>query len=621
MLTMKLVLVKLSFKLFLFLCYTDTIYSCKNAKHRPNIPHVKKSVWKAYTNKTLEMEIFSGIEKETILPVNVTLEIDSEMKLSQHNVSEAPIKFSFQLLQKMPLYHLSSPQFSGSVLRKTGRHVQKMLMEMDFEIDEHFKLLSYCTRLSSSNVCIASHTLTWGSKDQRQEDLQKNFLSFFVVLDFRQQNIHLCVANNKNKHAMHCYNHLNGLNNVKDFYLNGDILLMVNRTEACMKRMKFNSVSYINHQLVQKNLNSNRMDSHDSSNVVPFVSKARQIENSLKSTNHQPPNNDICDNDSNFCEFTKPHYCLNKTHQCQNNNKTLFTWNHLHPSDTIKLNPFEVHKIRNFSLSFGSTTGFIGFTSMSGMLLDGIYIDPILDAFNVSTNRFSVRYENQTSQLLFSSSSGGIIEPNSQSVFWIYIEFPEDVGNMCLLKENAKIFVSTENQLSFLGYAVHSPRYWYSIRVHGVKQMRMGLQNHAEVPTPVLFPVYSSIPVYSRSVETSNLDITNISFDNCRRIQWAHEKAQTEVVLSSAIPIIIIIIFVVLCLVISYKLLKKRYYGVDTNSVTNVPTKKVSLETVCNEGVAEKLTNESRYYKKRRTMNYKDQIEHTNVKSFITMEG
>ena len=234
---------------FFVINFTEEANACKNGKHRPSIPYTKQSVWKGFTNKTLEMKVFSGIGKESILPVNVTLEIDSEMRLSEHNDSEAPIKFSFQLLQKMPLYHLSSPQFSGSVLRKTGKHIQKLLMEMDFEIDEHFRVLSYCTRLSSSNTCMASHTLTWGTKLEKN-DRSQSFLSFFVVLDFEKKNILLCVGNNKNKHALHCYNHVNGLNNVQDFYLNGDILLKVNRTEACMKRMKFNSVSYINHQLV-----------------------------------------------------------------------------------------------------------------------------------------------------------------------------------------------------------------------------------------------------------------------------------------------------------------------------------------------------------------------------------
>ena len=174
------------------------------------------------------------------------------------------------------------------------------------------------------------------------------------------------------------------------------------------------------------------------------------------------------------------------------------------------------------------TKGFVAFSSMSGETLDRITIDPILDTHNKSSNRFLVRYQNQTSQLLLQSSQR---KHESESELWIYVEFPEDVANMCLLKESAKIFVCTKTQLSFLGYASHSPRHWYSIQSEGAKQMRLNLQNHAKVPSPVLFPVYSSIPIYSRAAETSNLDISNISLDNCRRIPWNEDEAQAEVIL------------------------------------------------------------------------------------------
>ena len=274
-----------------FLICAEISEACKNGKYRPNIPYVNQKVWKSYNNKTLEMKIFSGIEKKNMSPVNVTLEIDSEMILSKHKESEVPIKFSLQLLQMMPLYHLSSPQFSGSVLRKTGKYIQQLLMEMDFEIDEHFKLLSYCTRLSSKNTCLASHTLTWGTKLQ-EIDRKQSFLSFFVALDFEKKNILLCVGNDKNNHALHCYNHVKGLNNAQDFYLNGDILLKVNRTEACMKRMKFNSVSFINHQLVSdqgKNQSINSYSANSFSKLEPFVSKTHDIDAYLKSIGSSYP--------------------------------------------------------------------------------------------------------------------------------------------------------------------------------------------------------------------------------------------------------------------------------------------------------------------------------------------
>ena len=603
-----------------FVIIAEISESCKNGKHRPNIPFVNQRVWKSYNNKTLEMKIFSGIEKKNVSPVNVTLEIDSEMKLSKHKDSEAPIKFSLQLLQMMPLYHLSSPQFSGSVLRKTGKYIQQLLMEMDFEIDEHFKLLSYCTRLSSTNTCLASHTLTWGTKLQ-EIDRTQSFLSFFVALDFEKKNILLCVGNDKNNHALHCYNHVNGLNNAQDFYLNGDILLKVNRTEACMKRMKFNSVSFINHQLVSdqgQNYSINSYSANRFSKLEPFVSKTHDIDAYLKSIGSSYPT--TCGKGLKFCEFQTPH-CMNKTEQCQNYENNIFTWNQLDHQSTneIHLSDFPVHEIRNISLSFESSSGFVAFSSSSGKQLDCIVIKPILDINNISTDHFLVKYGNQTSQLLVKASNQNY---ESKHLFWIFIEYPEDKGNMCLMKESAKIFVCTDTQLSFLGYASHSPRYWHSIRSKGVKRMRLELHSQTAVPTPVLFPVYSSIPIYSRADESSNVDISNISLDNCRRIPWERDEAPAKVILSSVLPIIIIIAFVLICFLILYKLLKGRYLCLDENFTPNLPTvKKLSLELFGSDAKDVELTGEnSKYYRKRRNMSYKDQIEHTNVKSFITMD-
>ena len=603
-----------------FLISAEISESCKNGKHRPNIPYVKQKVWTSYSNKTLEMKIFSGIEKKNVSPVNVTLEIDSEMILSKHKESEVPIKFSLQLLQMMPLYHLSSPQFSGSVLRKTGKYIEQLLMEMDFEIDEHFKLLSYCTRLSSTNKCLASHTLTWGTKLQ-EIDRTQSFLSFFVALDFEKKNILLCVGNDKNNHALHCYNHVNGLNNAQDFYLNGDILLKVNRTEACMKRMKFNSVSFINHQLISDQGQNHSIDLYSAnhfSKLEPFVSKTHDIDAYLKSIGSSNPT--TCGKGLQFCEFQTPH-CMNKTEKCQNYANNIFTWNQLdHQSiNEIHLSDFPVHEIRNISLSFESSSGFVAFASASGKQLDRIVIKPILDINNISTDHFLVKYGNQTSQLLVKTLHQNF---ESKNLFWIYIEYPEDKGNMCLMKESAKIFVCTDTQLSFLGYASHSPRYWYSIRSKGAKRMRLELHNQTAVPTPVLFPVYSSIPIYSRADESSNLDISNISLDNCRRIPWERDEAPAKVILSSVLPIIIIITFVLICFLISYKLLKGRYLCLDENLTPNLPTvKKLSQELFGNDIKDVELTGEnSKYYRKRRNMSYKDQIEHTNVKSFITMD-
>ena len=56
--------------------------ACNKGNLRPNIPNVNKRVWKAYTNRTLEMEVFDAKEKDAAYPVNVTLEINSEMNLS-----------------------------------------------------------------------------------------------------------------------------------------------------------------------------------------------------------------------------------------------------------------------------------------------------------------------------------------------------------------------------------------------------------------------------------------------------------------------------------------------------------------------------------------------------------
>ena len=60
----------------------------------------------------------------------------------------------------------------------------------------------------------------------------------------------------------------------------------------------------------------------------------------------------------------------------------------------------------------------------------------------------------------------------------------------------------------------------------------------------------------------------------------------------------------------------------DASFTPNLPTvKKLSLELFGNEVKDAELTGEnSKYYRKRRNMSYKDQIEHTNVKSFITMD-
>ena len=611
---------KVSFRLIIFfIIAVQCAKTCKNGKNRPNVPFVEQTIWKEYSNKTLEMKIFSGIEKESISPVNVTLEIESEMKQSEHNDSEVPIKFSLQLLQMMPLYHLSSPQFSGSVLRKTGKYIQKLLMEMDFEIDEHFKLLSYCTRLSSTNECMATHTLTWGTKSE-EIDRTQSFLSFFVALDFEKKNILLCVGNDKNNHALHCYNHVNGLNNVQDFYLNGDILLKVNRTEACMKRMKFNSVSYVNHQLVahkgqNSSLNLNSID--HISKLEPFLSITQKIDEYLRSIDSSNPI--TCGKGLRFCEFQKPH-CINKTKQCQNDKNNTFTWNQFEyrSNSSIQLSDFPVHEMRDISLKFNSLNGFVALYSKTGKMLDRINFEPKLNVQNESSNQFRITYENQTSKLSIRSTQQ---DARTGRSFWIYIEFPEDVSNMCLMKESAKIFVSTNTQISFLGYASHSPRHWYSIQTKGASQMRLELQRQTRAPAPVLFPVYSSIPIHSVDSETSNLDISNISLDNCRRIPWEREEVHTEVILSSVLPIILIICFVLFCLIISYKFLKNHFFDLDTDLSSNLATvKKLSLELFRSESKDADLTVEnSKYYSKRRNMNYKDQIEHTNVKSFISM--
>ena len=38
---------------------------------------------------------------------------------------------------------------------------------------------------------------------------------------------------------------------------------------------------------------------------------------------------------------------------------------------------------------------------------------------------------------------------------------PENVKDMCQLKENARLFVLNGNQISYLGSVVHNPRFWY----------------------------------------------------------------------------------------------------------------------------------------------------------------
>ena len=67
---------------------------------------------------------------------------------------------------------------------------------------------------------------------------------------------------------------------------------------------------------------------------------------------------------------------------------------------------------------------------------------------------------------------------------------------------------------------------------------------------------------------------------------------------------------------------KERCFVLDASLVPTISTvKKLSLELFGNEPKDLELTEEnSMYYRKRRNMNYKDQIEHTNVKSFITMD-
>ena len=608
---MALTLIHSCLKILFLLWYIDTIHACHHAKHHPNIPYMKKMVWKGYQNQSLEVKVFNNIEKEKMVPVNLTLEIDSEMKFSQSNISEAPIRFSIQLLQKMPRYHLSSPQFSGSLLRKTKSHILRMVMEMDFEINDQLHLLTYCTRLTSSRFCVARHTMTIGLK----KDSQISFLSFFVSLDFELKNILLCIATEGFKNVLHCYNHLNGIPGVEFSHLSGDVLLKLNRSEACIKRMKFNSISYINHQLTFKDQNPSKAYSEDDSNVIAFVSKSQQVATDFKFGESHGFHQSSCINGSQFCEFSESH-CIDKNEQCQNLERNIYTWNMLHGSNIIEMDQFDVHKTRNISISFSSPEGSISFITMSGETLDRVKINRIFD--NSTNNSFSVKYGAQKS-LFTSSSSTNPNERRLVNILWIYIEFPENVNDMCLLKENAKLYVFTTSEMSFLGYMAINPRYWYAIKMKGAVQMRMAIQRDVELPAPVLFPVYSSIPVYSRTAGNSNLEISNVSFENCRRIRWKQEESRYKIALSVAVPITLILIFMFLFALFLYKIVKQRCLNNGAICFAKVSSKKVSQE-FGNTTDNVDMTEESIYYSKRRNMNYKAQIEHTNVKRFITME-
>ena len=72
-----------------------------------------------------------------------------------------------------------------------------------------------------------------------------------------------------------------------------------------------------------------------------------------------------------------------------------------------------------------------------------------------------------------------------------------------------------------------------------------------------------------------------------------------------------------------YKFWKQRYLSENTNFEIHVlnwmPSRKESLKSYSKERDAG-MTEGSIYYRKRRNMKYTDEIEHSNVNSFILME-
>ena len=478
---------------------------------------------------------------------------------------------------------------------------------------------------------MAKHNITWAFSEQQQRNEDKSFLTFFVVFDFKKQNVFFCVSNDQSKHALHCYHHFDSLNRGKDFNLNGNILLKVNRTEACVRRMKFNSVSYENHQIYfeKPTLDGFYKDDirHD---VTPFVANSNQIEAFLRSLTSKPALTYGCSKDKIFCEFSEPN-CIDRFKPCKNNGDTVYIWDTLYDNNTtISLDALDVHRIRNISISISSTKGFISFVSESGIRLDRIEIEPILDTYNNSTtDQVLVKYGLQSSQLFLTpkASFSNANYQKSNIGFWIYVEFPQDVNKMCSLEENAKIFIYTKSQLSFLGHILHNPRYWYGIEQNGANQIRASLQNDltAEIPPPIFYPGYSSIPSYSGTgAKRSIFDTSFTSSNICHRIPWANEEAQSErVILSTAIPISLIISFLFLVFALSYKMIKIKLMMKGLHTVPSRPDRTVSLDEEFNnvEDETETTTEETEYYRKRRKMKYKEEIEHTNIKSFISLDG
>ena len=364
--------------------------------------------------------------------------------------------------------------------------------------------------------------------------------------------------------------------------------------------------------------------------ITPFVANSNQIETFLRSLTLELSQTEGCSTDKVFCEFSEPN-CIDRFKPCHNKEDDVYIWDTLYDTPTtISLDALDVHRIRNISISISSTKGFISFVSESGIRLDRIEIEPILDAYNNSTtDQVLVKYGLQSSQLFLTpkTSFSNRNYKKSNIRFWIYVEFPKDVNMMCSLEDKAKIFIYTKTQLSFLGHILHNPRYWYGIEQNGANQIRVSLENDltTEIPPPIFYPGYSSIPLYSgNAAKRSIFDTSYTSSNNCHRIPWAKEEVESErVILSTAIPISLIVSFLFFMFALSYKMIKHKLVMQGLHTVPSRPDRTVSLDEEFNnvEDETETTTEESEYYRKRRKMKYKEEIEHTNIKSFISLDG
>ena len=460
--------------------------------------------------------------------------------------------------------------FYPMILKFTLQHINKrnqstVLLELETRIDYQFSALKYVLNVSyPKNKSHFERDISQGGRRLDLELLQDDKkMTTFVLFDFESFNFFWCSSVGVHrKEILHCFldrrvESLNGFTGLVD----GSLLLSIENTGTPKECSGVIDEITVAHNAFTSTLKESSKNYPSNSTFAKEILKNKQMAKNLtnNSSNFFMRNYFpfvLCKQPSSVpCAFkrNKNLFCINNTLSCRDYEASSYYWEFSHGEALIDLTEMEVTSLKNVIVSCYGGAGQL-------QIIDGY--QNIIGFVNVSTmfqeNATGRNYSVLSSEF-HGTFSSNVEDAKSPSIALI-IELPENKDDMCLLKENARLYVAAKESrfvenLEFFGKINPSPRYWYGIKIIGFE---LGVKVKVE----------TVISKHEQEANISSILVKDMSDRNNLEIECHRLTLNTKIkdtpylnthysILIITIPAIIGFVLVLSMIILAYKLRRK----------------------------------------------------------------